>query len=53
MELMRRLGLPIAEEKREGPTTVLEFLGFEVDSGAMTIRLPERKVEELANLLTQ
>ncbi len=52
-ELLRRLGLPIAEEKREGPTTVLEFLGFEVDSGAMTVRLPERKVEELANLLAQ
>ena len=53
VELLHHLGFPIAEEKREGPTMVLEFLGFEVDSGAMTIRLPERKVKELANLLTQ
>ena len=41
------LGFPVAVEKREGPATSLEFLGFEVDSGAMEVRLPARKLAEL------
>lgn len=47
------IGFPIAVEKREGPATALEFLGFEVDSQAMTVRLPAKKVKELKDLLRQ
>ncbi len=52
-ELFERLGLPVAVEKREGLATVLKFLGFEMDSLALTIRLPTRKLEELKRLLQQ
>ena len=33
-------GMPTEQEKEEGPTTVLTFLGIELDSEAMVIRLP-------------
>ena len=47
LRLLGRLGLPVAMEKREGPATILGFLGFEIDSVAMTVRLPAEKLEEL------
>ena len=43
----------MAVEKLEGPATALEFLGFEVDSGAMEVWLPARKLAELNSLLRQ
>ena len=33
------LGVPIAEHKTKGPTQVLTFLGIEVDTGKMKVRL--------------
>ncbi|XP_070586874.1 uncharacterized protein [Erythrolamprus reginae] len=41
------LGVPLAHEKTEGPTTRLTFLGIEVDSVAQTCRLPEDKLVRL------
>lgn len=43
----RELGVPLAEEKSEGPATVLTFLGIEIDSVQGEIRLPQEKVERL------
>ena len=42
-----RLGVPLAEEKREGPETRLEILGITIDSQTMQLVLPNRKIEEL------
>lgn len=47
--LMKRFGVPLAEEKTVGPVTVLSFLGIELDSVSMVFRLPPDK---LARLLT-
>lgn len=44
MEVYRKLGMPIAEQKTEGPTQVLTFLGIEVDTEKMEVRLPEDKL---------
>ena len=44
MEMCHRLGVPIAEHKTEGSTQVLTFLGIEVDSERMEVRLPEDKL---------
>ena len=38
--LCNHLGVPLAEEKREGPTTCLEYLGILLDSTALEARLP-------------
>ena len=39
-----RLGVPLALEKVEGPTTCLTFLGITLDTIRMEIRLPEEKL---------
>ena len=41
------LGFPVAKKKVEGPTTILPFLGLELDSVKQQIRLPEDKLKDL------
>ena len=45
------LGLPVAIEKLEGPWYCLNFLGFELDSLSMVIRLPQAELTELQQLI--
>ena len=47
LRVFDRLGLPVAVEKLEGPLSCLVFLGFQLDSEAMVIRLPQLKLKEL------
>ena len=42
---------PLAEEKREGPTTCLEYLGILLDSTALEARLPPHKLEGIHQAL--
>ena len=51
-ETFSYLGVPIAEDKLEGPATCLTYLGIEVDSDDMVIRLPEEKLVELKAFLS-
>ena len=48
---MEQLGVPLAEEKTEGPTTKLTFIGLELDSQDMVVRLPQEKVNEIRAML--
>ena len=41
------LGVPLATEKLEGPSTTLTFLGVVIDSSRMEIRLPEDKLQRI------
>ena len=41
------LGVPVAPEKIDTPTTCIKFLGLEVDTIAMEVRLPEDKLIDL------
>ena len=45
--LCQRLGLPMAPDKVEGLTTMIRFLGIELDSVALEIRLPAVKLQRL------
>ncbi len=45
------IGIPLAPEKIEGPSTCLIFLGTELDSDQMTARLPANKLSELLILI--
>ena len=45
------LGLPVAEDKLEGPTTLLSFLGLEIDTVALELRLPADKLRDLQALI--
>ena len=51
LRVFERLGFPVALNKLEGPWTSLTFLGFELDSIAMIIRLPLQKLLELQDLV--
>ena len=42
----------LEEDKCEGPSTIISFLGMELDSHEMAIRLPADKLERLRQLLT-
>ena len=50
-ETCQQLGVPIATEKCQGPSTCLEFLGIEMDTLAMELRLPQDKLNRLRTLL--
>ena len=45
------LGIPLALEKIEGPSTVLSFLGIELDTLLFVARLPTEKLSTLQSLL--
>ena len=49
--LCRQLGAPLKEEKIEGPTTCITFLGIELDSTSMVARLPDDRKSELQDTL--
>ena len=46
-EVCTELGLPPEPEKDEGPATRLTFLGIEIDTVAMELRLPADKLARL------
>ena len=46
-ETCEEVGLPTEPEKDEGPATTISFLGIELDTVALEIRLPAEKLERL------
>ena len=51
LDTSERLGVPLAAEKLEGPTSCLTFLGIEIDTWAGILRLPAAKLERLQSTL--
>ena len=49
--LCDHLRVPLAVEKREGPTTCLEYLGILLDSEALEARLPQDKLDDIYQTL--
>ena len=43
----RELGIPIEEKKTVGPTTVLDFLGFTIDTLHIMVKIPQDKLVRL------
>ena len=52
LQVFERLGILIPQNKLEGPTR-LSFFSFQMDPGAMEIRLSQEKVQELQKLLAE
>ena len=50
-EVCTELNVPLAEHKREGPTTQLTFLGIEIDTVEGSLRLPQEKLERLVTTI--
>ena len=53
LHICKQLGIPIAERKIEGPTTVITFLGILLGTVKMELHLPYDKSEALTSLLRQ
>lgn len=51
--ICRNLAVPVAESKTEGPTTVIVFLGFELDSVLMQVRVPLDKIKALVGQILE
>ena len=47
LQIFNELGVPYALAKCEGPTTVLIFLGIEIDTVKHELRLPAEKLRRL------
>ena len=47
LTVCRELGVPVASHKCVGPLTCITFLGIEVDTVALELRLPGEKLEKL------
>ena len=52
-KMFKQLGIPVAEDKLEGPTTIIVYLGIVIGSIKQQIRLPLDKYNELSSLLEQ
>ena len=52
ISLCAALGVPLAAEKLEGPSTSLSFLRVILDTECMEIRLPADKLARIKQLLT-
>ena len=50
LNLCKDLGVPMAPDKTEGPTTCLTFLGIQLDTVAMRASLPAPKLAELLQI---
>lgn len=51
--LAQDINLPIKEEKTVSPTTVLTFLGIEIDTVKCEVRLPEDKLTSFKEILSR
>ena len=51
MGISEELGIPIADDKTVGPTTVLPYLGFIIDTELMMVLIPPDKISKLHDLL--
>ena len=52
LSLCQSLGVPIADGKTDGPSTSITYLGFELDTIALELRLPKEKLLQLRQRLT-
>lgn len=53
LETCRGLGVPVAQQKIEGPSAVMVYLGIEIDTIRGCLRLPEEKLARLQSLLQE
>ena len=51
--LCEHLGFPVTPDKTTGPTTIITFLGIEIDSVRQELRLPEPKLRRLRQILAR
>ena len=53
MSTCSKLGVPIAPEKCEGPSTCITYLGIELDTQSMELRLPAEKLKRVKAVIQE
>ena len=53
INISEELGVPLSEEKTIGPVTNLTFLGLEINTNDMTVKIPQQMIISLNALLVQ
>lgn len=51
-DLCEFIVVPLAQENTMGPCTKIIFLGLEIDTSDMVVRIPPEKIQQLTSLLT-
>lgn len=51
-DLCEFIAVPLAQENTMGPCTNIIFLGLEIDTSDMVVRIPPEKIQQLTSLLT-
>lgn len=51
LEVCSEAGVLVAEEKTMGPATLMQLLGVELDSEKMEVRLPEKQLTKLKEIV--
>ena len=51
LSLCQLLGVPVSVKKLEGPATIIVFLGIELDTVALEMRLPGDKLQRLRSII--
>lgn len=46
-KICSEIGVLVVNEKTEGPSTIIEYLGLTIDTVNMLIKNPEKKVQDL------
>jgi hypothetical protein len=49
----KRLGVPIAAEKKEGPVKSMEYFGLTRHTKSMSVKIPEETIKELLKKLNE
>ncbi|XP_052062798.1 uncharacterized protein LOC127702580 isoform X1 [Mytilus californianus] len=52
LAICKDMGIPISKEKTFQPSKVMSFVGYEIDTRLMEVRLPIDKLDKCHNLLT-
>jgi hypothetical protein len=53
IEVCSQLGVPIADDKTDGPSTRITYLGLLIDTEKMSIQIPDEKVQGLLYFLNE
>ena len=46
INICKKLQVPIADEKTEGPTCVMKYLGLTIVTREMTEKIPDKKMKD-------
>ena len=49
----KALGVPVAQQKVEGPASIINFLGIEIDTVLWLLRLPLEKLQRIRGMLSE